>query len=124
MLHTATYILNRVLSKSVSTTRYELWFQQKMSLDHLRPWGSAGNVHNLTHKHGKHGPKATNIVFIRYLAHSEGYLMYRENPNGGVTKIDSCNVDFLEDEFSSIGEIKKDAEMHVLYQDIQLSLSE
>jgi len=30
--------------------------------------------------------------------------MYKEHPNGGVTEIESCNVDFLVNEFPSIGE--------------------
>jgi len=36
-LLTATYILNRVPSKSIPTTPYKLWFGKKSSLDHLRP---------------------------------------------------------------------------------------
>ena len=50
--------------------------------------------------------------------------MYGKHPNGGITEIDSCNVDFLEDEFLSIGEIKKDLELYELQQDLQPSLSE
>jgi len=33
--------------------------------------------------------------------------MYGEHPNGGMMKIDFRNVNFLQDEFPSIGEIKK-----------------
>jgi len=54
-LLTTTYVLNRVPSKSALTTPYELWNGRKPRLDHLRPWGSAGYVHNPTHKHGKLG---------------------------------------------------------------------
>ena len=39
VLLSATYILNRVPSKSVSTTPYKLWNGRKPLLDHLRPWG-------------------------------------------------------------------------------------
>ena len=85
-LLTATYILNREPSKGVSTTPYELWNGRKPRLDHLRPWGSAGYVHNPTHKHGMLGPRATKIVFIRYSAHSKDYSMYGEHPNGGMKK--------------------------------------
>ena len=123
-LLTAAYILNRVPSKSVPATPYELWFGKKPSLDHLRPWGSAGYVHNPTHKHGKLGPRATKMVFIRYPAQSKGYVMYGEHPNGGMTEIDSRNVDFLEDEFSTIGEVKKDVELFELQPDIQPSFGE
>jgi len=107
-LLTATYILNRVPSKSIPATPYELWHGRKPSLDHLCPWGSAGYVHNPTHEHGKLGPRATKMLFIRYPEHSKGYVLFGEHPNGVMTKIDSRNVDFLEDEFPSIGDMKQD----------------
>jgi len=62
------------------------------------------------------------MAFIRYPAHSKGYVMYREHSNGGMTKIESRNVDFLEDVFPSIGEIKKDIELYELQQNLQPSL--
>jgi hypothetical protein len=43
---TTTYILNRVPSKSVPSTPYELWTDEKPNLDNLRPWGSIGFVHD------------------------------------------------------------------------------
>jgi len=46
------------------------------------------------------------MVLIRYPEHSKGYAMFGEHPNGEMVKIDSRNVDFLEDEFPSIGELK------------------
>jgi len=49
--------------------------------------------------------------------------MYGEHPNG-MTKIDSGNVDFLEDELLTIGEVKKDVKLFELQQNIQLSFSE
>lgn len=123
-LLTSTYILNRVPSKSVSTTPYELWNGRVPSLDHLRPWGSAGYVHNQNHKFGKLGPRATKMVFIRYPEHSKGYVMFGEQPNSGLTEVDTRNVDFLEDEFPSIGEIKTDLELYELQNDLELSLGE
>ena len=86
-LLTATYILNRMPNKSVSTTPYKLWNDRKPHLDHLHPWGSAGYVHNLTHKHGKLGPRATKMVFIRYSEHSKGYVMYGERLDSDMTKV-------------------------------------
>jgi len=97
-LLTATYIVNHVPSKSVSAMPYELWHGRKPFLDHLHPWGSAGYVHNPTHEHGKLGPRATKMVFMRYPEHSKGYVMFGKHSNGGMTEIDSRNVDFLEDE--------------------------
>jgi len=119
---TAAYILNCVPSKSVVATPYELWHGRKPSLDHLRPWGSASYVQNPNHKHEKLGPRATKMVFIRYLAHSKEYVMYGQHSNGGMIEIESRNVDFLDDEFPSIGEIKKDLKLYELQQDLQPSL--
>ena len=50
--------------------------------------------------------------------------MYGEHPNGCMTEIDSRNIDFLENEFPTIGEVKKDVELFELQQDIQPSFSE
>ena len=50
--------------------------------------------------------------------------MYGEHPNGGMTEIDSHNVDFLEDEFPTIGEVKKDVELIELQQNIPPSFGE
>ena len=46
------------------------------------------------------------MMFVRYPEHSTGYVMYGEHPNGPMTKVDSCNVNFLEDDFPSVDEIK------------------
>jgi len=55
---------------------------------------------------------------------SKGYVIHGENPNGGMTEIDSRNLDFLEDEFSTISEVKKNVELFELKQDIQPSFGE
>ena len=54
------------------------------------------------------------MVFIRYYAHFKGYMLYEEHPNGSMIEIDFCNVDFLEDEFLSMGAIKKDIKLYEL----------
>ena len=64
------------------------------------------------------------MVFIRYAAYSKAYVMYGEQPNGDMTEIEFCNVDFLEDEYPSVGEIKKDLELYELQQDLQPYLDE
>ena len=87
---------------------------KKPSLDHLCPWQSTSYVHNPAHKYGKLSPRVTKLVFIRYPTHFKGYVIYGKQPNGGMTKIYAYNVDFLKDEFSSIGEIKRDVELYEL----------
>ena len=36
-----------------------------------------------------------------------GYVMYNEHPDGGMTKIKSRNVDFIENVFPNIDEVKR-----------------
>ena len=48
-LLTATFILNRVPTKSVATTPYELWTGRKPYLSVLKPWGCVAYVHNSSH---------------------------------------------------------------------------
>jgi transposase InsO family protein len=116
-LLTAAYILNRVPSQSVSSTPYELWKGEKPNLEHLRPWGSAGFVHNTAHKYGKLGPRARKHIFIRYSDSSKGYVMYGEHPNGGMTEIESRDIDFIETDFPSIGDANRDLDLYELEED-------
>lgn len=123
-LLTIVYILNRVPSNSTFITLYQLWHGRKPSLDHLRPWDLTGYVHNSTHKYGKFSSRATKMVFIRYPEYSKGYVMFGEHPNGGMTKIDSRYVEFLEDELPSVGKIKNNLKLYKLQPDDPPSLGE
>src|SRR4051812_14444940 len=109
-LLTAAYLLNRVPSKSVELTPYELWTGRKPDLRHLRPWGSAAYVHFTSHPHGKLGPRAKKCIFLRYPKGSKGYVFLGENEDGIRTELESRNANFLENEFPGIGETSKDIE--------------
>jgi hypothetical protein len=63
-LKTAIHILNRVPSKSVSKTPYEMWTGRVLSLNHLRVRGSPAEakVFNLTI--AKLDPKIVSCYFI------------------------------------------------------------
>jgi len=50
--------------------------------------------------------------------------MSGEHPNGGIKEVDSGNVDFLEDEFPSIDEVKKDSSLYELQHDVSLGEGE
>ena len=78
-LLTATYILNRVPSKTVGSTPYELWNNRKFDLSNLRPWGLAAYIHIPSHKYGKLGPRERKCIFIRYNEHSKGYVFIGEH---------------------------------------------
>src|SRR3954468_22597139 len=73
-LLTAAYLLNRVPSKSIELTSYELWTGRKPDLRHLRPWGSVAYAHFTSHPHGKLGPRAKKCIFLRYPKGSKGYV--------------------------------------------------
>jgi hypothetical protein len=111
---TAAYILNRVPSKSVPSTPYELWTGEKPNLDNLRPWGSTSFVHDTSHKYGKLGPRGKKCIFIQYSEHSKGYVLIGEQLDGRVTEIESRDVDFIENEYPSMGEVNKDLELYEL----------
>ena len=90
---TAAYILNRVSSKSIPSTPYELW-----------------------------GPKGKKCIFIRYLESSKGYIFLAEDINGSVTKIESRDVVFLEEEFLGQGELDRDTHFYEM-EDFEVSES-
>ena len=50
---TTAYILNRVPSKSVLSTPYELWKGATPDLNIMCPWGCATYVHNVSPEYGK-----------------------------------------------------------------------
>lgn len=103
-LLTAAYILNKVPSKSVSTTPYELWTGRKPNFNHLGPWGSMGFIHLPTQKTGKLDTRAKNGTFKRYSKHSKSYVFVYKQENGGFVEIESRDVDFINDEFPSSNE--------------------
>jgi hypothetical protein len=109
---TAAYILNLVPSKLVPSTPYELWIGKKPDLSNLRPWGSAGFVHDTSHKYGKLGLRGKKCIFIRYSEHSKGYVLIGEQPDGSITEVKSRDVDFIENKFPSRGEIDKDLTLY------------
>jgi hypothetical protein len=73
-LKTVIHILNRVPSKSVSKTPYELWTERVPSLKYLRVWGSPTeakvfnpNIRNLD-------PKTVSCHFIGYPKKSKVFV--------------------------------------------------
>ena len=113
-------------SQSVSSTPYELWHDKKPNLEHLRPWGSAGYDHNANHKYGKLGPRSRKLTFIMYPRGSKGYVMFGEHPDGEKTKVDSYDVDFIKNDFPSVGNVNESLDLYELEElsGVPLSSSE
>ena len=77
-LLTAGYILNKVPSKSVSSTSYKLCADNKTNINDLRPWGCMAYIKDCFGEFGKLSPKGKKCIFIRYSERSKGYVFIDE----------------------------------------------
>ena len=93
---TASYILNRLSSKSIGdTTPFEEWFGTKPKLDHVRIFGSPCYVLQPEMKRRKLDQKAEIEILIGYSSKSSGYKVYDLKSNQAVI---ARNVKFAEDQ--------------------------
>jgi hypothetical protein len=95
-LKTAIHILNRVPSKSVHKTPYELWTGRVPSLAHLRVWGSPAKAKVFNPNIAKLDTKTVSCHFIGYLDRSKGFQFY--TPNRYTKFVETRHAVFLEDE--------------------------
>jgi hypothetical protein len=96
VLKTVIHILNRVPSKSVPKTPYELWTRRVPSLKHLRVWGGLAEAKVFNPYIGKLDPKTISCYFIGYPEKSKGFRFYCP---GRYTKfVEMRHAIFLEDE--------------------------
>ncbi|KAJ4744212.1 Transposon Ty1-GR1 Gag-Pol polyprotein [Rhynchospora pubera] len=109
-LETATFTLNRVPSKSVEKTPYELWFKKKPSMSFLKIWGCEAYVKRLVSD--KLGPKSDKCHFVGYPKETKGYYFYNRNENKIV--VARYGV-FLEKEFLS----RRSSGSNVVIEEIQ-----
>ena len=93
-LKTTLYILNRVPTKAVPLTPFELWTGRKPSLNHLMVWGCPAEVKLYNPILSKLDSRTTRCYFVSYPEHSKGYRFY--NPNGGTRIVESQTAKFLE----------------------------
>ena len=93
-LLTAIYILNRVPSKSVEKTPYELWYGKKPCLNYMRTWGCPAFVKK--QMTDKLESKSEKCYFVGYPKQTRGYEFYYP---GDHKVIISRNVTFLEDNY-------------------------
>ncbi|KAJ9566740.1 hypothetical protein OSB04_002706 [Centaurea solstitialis] len=73
-LKTAAHILNRVLTKSVEKTPYEIWAGKKPKLSFLKIWGCEAYVKHTTSEKLK--PKSDKCIFVGYPRTTVGYYLY------------------------------------------------
>ena len=97
-LETAAFILNRVPSKSVKRTPYELWNGKRPSLSFLKIWGCDAYVKRQVTD--KLAAKSDKCLFVGYPKETKGYYFYNQSENKVFV---ARNGHFLEREFVSKG---------------------
>ncbi|KAK9747701.1 hypothetical protein RND81_02G009900 [Saponaria officinalis] len=98
-LKTAAYILNRVSSKAVSKTPFELFKGWKPSLRHIRIWRCPSEVRVYNPQEKKLDPRTISGYFIGYAEKSKGYRFYC--PSHTTMIVESRNAKFLENDLIS-----------------------
>jgi hypothetical protein len=95
-LKTAIHILNRVPSKSVPKTSYEIRTGRVPSVNHLRVWGSPREAKVFNPTIAKLDPKTVSCHFIGYPERSKGFRFYC--PDRSTKFVETRYAVFLEDE--------------------------
>ena len=93
-LNSAILILNKVPSKSVGQTPYEIWTGNKPGFSFLKVWGCWAYVKRL--ESTKLEPKSDKCLFVGYPKETKGYYFY--NPQENKTFV-ALHAVFLEKEF-------------------------
>ena len=75
-LKTAVHILNRVPSKVVPKTPYELWVGRKPTLNYLHVWGCPAEAKNFNPQIKKLDSETISCNFIGYPERSKGFRFY------------------------------------------------
>ena len=92
------YILNRIPSKSISTTPYEIWHGKAQSLKHVKIWWCPSSIKKL--KSNKFDVKSIKGQFVGYPKDSLGYWFYLPTEQVVIVSRDAI---FLEKEFLKKG---------------------
>jgi hypothetical protein len=93
-LKTAVYILNRVPSKAVPKTPFELWTRRKLSLRHLYVWGCPAEARVCNSHEKKLDLRTISGYFIGYPEKSKRFRFYC--PNHSMRIVETGNARFIE----------------------------
>jgi hypothetical protein len=94
-LKTVVHILNRVTSKSVPKTPYEMWTDRKPILNYLHVWGCPTEAKLFNPSIGKLESKTVSCHFIDYPDKSKGFRFYC--PDRYIKIVETRHDVFLED---------------------------
>ncbi|KAI5443592.1 hypothetical protein KIW84_012294 [Lathyrus oleraceus] len=110
-LLTAAYTLNRVPSKKVEKTPYEIWSGKKPHMSYMKIWGC--EVYVKRQISTKLEPKSDKCLFVGYPKETKGYYFY--NPSEGKVFVARTGV-FLEKEFNSKGTSGRKVELEEIQE--------
>ena len=94
---TACHVHNRLPSKRIKESPYELWNGWKPNLDYIKVWGCLAFYRVINPKIIKLGPIAMKSVFMGYAENSKTYRLLDLSSN---IVVESRDVEFIEDKFS------------------------
>jgi hypothetical protein len=106
VLKTVVHILNRVPSKSVPKTPYEMWTGRKSTLNYLHVWGCPAEAKLFNPSIRKLNPKTVSYHFIGYLDKSKGFRFYC--PDRYIKIVEMRHAVFLEDEVIRGGTVPRE----------------
>lgn len=113
-LKTAVYILNRVPSKAVPKTPFELWTGRKPSLRHLHVWGCRAEDRIYNPHDKKLDFRTISGYFIGFPEKSKGYRFYC--PNHSTRIVETGNARFIENDEISGSDEPRNAIIQVGYK--------
>ena len=96
-LKTAVYLLNRIPSKAVPKTPFELWTGRKPSLRHLHVWSCPAEARVYNPHEKKLDSRTVSGYFIGYPEKSKGYRFYCPNHSSRI--VEKGNAKFIFGEF-------------------------
>ncbi|RVW20371.1 Retrovirus-related Pol polyprotein from transposon TNT 1-94 [Vitis vinifera] len=93
-IKTTVYILNRVPSKTVAKTPYELWTSKKPSIRHLHVWGCPAEARPYKPNEKKLDSRTVSCYFVGYYERSRGFKFYDPSTR---SFFETGNAKFIED---------------------------
>ena len=99
----ACHVHNRILSKKIQSSPYELWNGRKPNLNYLKVWGCIAYFRVPDSKITKLGPRAIKSVFVSYAVNSKAYRLLDLSSN---TIVESRDVEFIENKFINDSQIE------------------
>ncbi|KAK2389827.1 secreted RxLR effector protein [Trifolium repens] len=110
-LLTVAYTLNRVPSKKVDKTPYEIWSGKRPHMSYMKIWGC--EVYVKRQLSTKLEPRSDKCLFVGYPKETKGYYFY--NPTEGKVFVARTGV-FLEREFISKGISGRNVELEEIQE--------